>query len=312
MRFVSPLAATAVVSLWTLTGTAAMPATAAPLRADLHISAGATQLQPGQAGVQRVTVDNSGPAAAPSVLLTYVTPMYVNIDRSQPLPAGCRMKLTDPDPYIPEIVTCTLPTLGRNAHLTVGMPLKVTTTARFTGPDYPMAMVRPQGVQEANITDNWTTAPINLVQSTTAPAKPAGHLVDLWTTSDIPPLSAGHRGQITFLYGNKGPRMRGTTQFTFVTPFYVNVDHTRALPPGCTMRLRDADPMVPEVVHCAFPGLSAGQQRRLVVPLALVAGGPHGVAYSMAVIAPDNIHDVERDQSDNVAGPGVLNISPVT
>jgi hypothetical protein len=220
------------------------------------------------------------------------------------------MKLTDPDSYIPEMVTCTLPALAKDAQRTVAMPVQVTTIARFTGPDYAMAMVMPGGVAEANITDNWLTAPISLAQPTTAPATPSGHLVELWNTSDIPPLTAGRPGQITFRYGNTGPGMHGTIQFTFVTPFYANIDHTRPLPHGCTMRLQDPDSMVPEVLHCVLPGLAAGQQQKMEVPLALVAAGPRGVSYSMSVIAPDGTRDIERDQTESVGGPGILNISP--
>ncbi|WP_394825793.1 hypothetical protein [Pendulispora albinea] len=41
--------------------------------------------------------------------LVYVTPFYVNVDRSAPLPAGCRVQEPHPDPLIPEIVLCSIP-----------------------------------------------------------------------------------------------------------------------------------------------------------------------------------------------------------
>ncbi|NGN62837.1 hypothetical protein G5C51_02830 [Streptomyces sp. A7024] len=265
-----------------------------------------TKMAPGGKGTQSLVIENSGKAAAKKVRLTYVTPVYVNVNEKADLPRGCRMKLADADPYLPQVVSCTLPRLAAGAKKKVTFPVTMTKRARFVGPNFGMGMARPVGTSDADPTDNWTQPIIQSIRPT--PAVPQGHVVDLWHSIDVPPLSPQRGRDITFTFGNKGPDMNGPAQLVFVTPFYVNTDHKQPLPPGCSRKLAETDPLLPEVVQCNLRPIPAGAERQLRIPLTLIPGGPRGVVYSLAVIAPDNVNDVERDQTDNLSGPGALNI----
>ncbi|MGC0420020.1 hypothetical protein [Embleya sp. AB8] len=64
--------------------------------------------------------------------------------RPPPLPYGCRMELADNDAYIPEIASHRLRQLPHGGRQSVAIPVKVTRTARFVGPDYSMAGSGPR------------------------------------------------------------------------------------------------------------------------------------------------------------------------
>ncbi|MEC4017674.1 hypothetical protein [Streptomyces sp. H27-D2] len=292
------------------------PASAAPGRTvDLSLSADSPSLAPGHTGAQRLTIRNRGPnAVAGKVQVTYVTPFYININHSAPLPAGCTMRLTKPDPTIPEVVSCKLnKKIPAGGKATLDMPLSVTKRARFVGPDQGSAMVAPLGGQ----TDPDLTGNAIITFADVAPPSPAlapgANKVNLWLSHDVPTLANPKAGPIgpdstvTFTYGNQGPKpMRQAARLTFVTPFYTNL--TR-LPQGCAYQLQDKDPLIPEVITCDVQPLSVDSVGKLPVPVSMVAGAPRGHIYSQALIAPATTTDADTDQIDNLDAPGVLNIT---
>lgn len=117
-------------------------------------------------------------------------------------------------------------------------------------------------------------------------------------------------GAVTFHYGNKGPQaMRGGTHLTFVTPFYANP--AEPLPPGCRMRLTDADPLVPEIVTCTLPPLPTRARASVAIPVELVAGAPQGTIGGITLIAPTAGRATESDtwQVDNFLPTNIVNIT---
>jgi hypothetical protein len=264
--------------------------------------------------VQRLHVRAGDGGFTGTAAVTYVTPMYVNIDHTKPLPVGCAMRLDEPDPTIPEVVTCRVAErLDVGGEFTLDMPLVVTSLARFTGRTRGMAMVAPvagSGVTDVNLSDNWEFAQLRVLPP--APVTPPGRPVDFYVTHQVPALMGGVPGAVTFQYGNKGPKIDGGgTHLTFVTPFYVN--HHGVLPPGCAMRLTDGDPLVPEIVTCTLSPLPPGLTRSVAIPVTLVANAPEGQIGGLGLVAPAT---AERDgatetwQIDNFVVVNALNITP--
>ncbi|MFD7731676.1 hypothetical protein ACFV6F_14970 [Kitasatospora phosalacinea] len=274
----------------------------------LNLVASAAKTAAGHATVQRLTVANAGGPAARGVRFSYVTPIYVNIDHTVPLPDGCRTVLSDPSSYVPEIVTCDLPALGAGAEENVDIPLAVTITACFTGPALGAVTVEPSTGADGDPTDNWV---IPTLQITEPGPEPGGRKVDLWHTSDVPAISETRPATVDLDYGNKGPATLGRVRIVFVAPFSTTTsDPDRPLPPGCAPLLATGDPLVPEAVSCDLPPLAEGEERHLRMPLRLLPGAARGFRYGLSVIAPDNVHETEADQIDNPSGPGILNIQP--
>ncbi|SDW27378.1 hypothetical protein SAMN05421504_101128 [Amycolatopsis xylanica] len=286
----------------------ALAAPSAPPRtADLTLSSNALSVAPGATGVQTLRVLNGGSAEfAGPVALTYVTPTYLNVDHDKPLPAGCEMRLTDPDPTIPEVVTCRIPgPIAAGKELTVGIPVAATTRVRFVGRVRGMAMAAPTGA-DADLGDNWNYAQVVITRPT--PKLPDGDPVDLYLTNTVPAVSDTQSAKVTLTYGSKAPyEAKGDLQLTYVTPFYINVDHAKPLPSGCKMRLTDRDPLVPEIVVCTMKPLKAGKTGSLAIPVELVKGAPPGPLGGMAAVAP--VSDVERGQIDNFLAANVVNIT---
>jgi hypothetical protein len=267
----------------------------------------------GGTAVHRLHVRNGETAFAGPVALTYVTPLYVNIDRAEPLPDGCAMHLEAPEPTVPEVVKCRITgQLQALQEIVLEMPLAVTPRARFEGRVLGLAMAAPaaeSGALDANLSDNWEYAQLRLLPP--APETPPGNPTDLYLVHDVPALAANRPGALRFHIGNKGPSPAlGGTHLTFVTPFYVN--HHGQLPPGCTMRLTDADPLVPEIVTCALPPLAPGATRSVSIPVDLVDHAPHGQIGGLAQVAPttaDRGTDVETWQIDNFLPVTAVNIT---
>ncbi|ONI88179.1 hypothetical protein ALI144C_06880 [Actinosynnema sp. ALI-1.44] len=263
--------------------------------------------------VQRLHVRNGDTAYDGRLAVTYVTAMYVNIDRAQPLPDGCGMRLADTDPTVPEVVTCRRQVrLEPEQEVTLDMPLTVTSDARFAGRTLGLAMAAPpadSGVVDANLSDNWEYGQLRLLPPT--PPTPSGSPMDLYLTHDVPALAKNKPTTADFHYSRKAPgRAAGGVRFTFVTPFYVN--HHGILPPGCGMRLTDSDPLVPEIVTCSLPPLPPGATRSLSIPLTLVQDAPHGQVGGLALVAPaadGRFAGVETWQIDNFLPVTTVNIS---
>jgi len=284
---------------------------------DLTMSPDPVAMAPGGTGVQNLKVINSGETDfAGPFAVTYVTPTYVNVDHTKPLPAGCEMRLTDPDPTIPEVVTCRITEpIAAGKDLSVGIPVTATTRVRFVGRVRGLAIAAPateSGHSDIDLGDNWNVAAVTVTRPT--PNSPAGNQIDLYDTNTTPALSDDKPDAVTITYGNKGPEdMRGNTQITYVTPFYVNVDHNKPLPDGCKMRLVDPDPLVPEMVVCTLEPLKANTTATVAIPLQLVPSAPLGLLTGSCHVAPptvDPVVDVERSQVDNVVPCNVVNINP--
>ncbi|MFD8498542.1 hypothetical protein [Amycolatopsis sp. NPDC059657] len=289
-----------------LAAPAVAPRAVAP--ADLTLSSNALSVAPGATGVQALRVANAGSAEfAGPVALTYVTPTYLNVDHEKPMPAGCEMRLTDPDPTIPEVVTCRVPgPIAAGKELTVGIPVAATTRVRFVGRVRGMAMAAPTGA-DADLGDNWNYSQVVITRPT--PKAPEGTPVDLYLTNAVPAVSQTQPAKVTLTYGSKASHdLKGDIQITYVTPFYVNVDHAKPLPSGCKMRLTDRDPLVPEIVVCTLKPLKAGKTGSVAIPVELAKGAPPGALGGMALIAP--VSDVERGQIDNFLAANVVNITP--
>lgn len=263
--------------------------------------------------VHRLHVRNGETAFDGPVAVTYVTPQYVNIDRARALPDGCAMHLEAPEPTVPEVVTCRITGhVHASQEFVLEMPLAATPRARFEGRTLGMAMVAPAaetGILDVHLSDNWEYAQLRLLPP--APETPAGNRADLYLTYDVPALTEDRPSEATFHIGNKGPTPAlGGTHLTYVTPFYVN--HHGQLPKGCTMRLTDADPLVPEIVTCALPPVAPGATRSVSIPVHLVDRAPYGQLGGLALTAPttaDRTADVETWQIDNFLPVAVLNIT---
>ncbi len=292
------------------TGPAAPPAAA---EVDLSFRIGSATASSEDSVVQRLHVRNGGTTYDGPLAVTYVTAMYVNIDRAQPLPDGCGMHVADTDPTVPEVVTCRRQVrLEPGQEVTLDMPLTVTPDARFAGRTLGLAMAAPaadSGVVDTNLSDNWEYAQLRVLPPT--PPTPDGSPVDLYLTHDVPALAENKPAAAEFHYGRKasGPAA-GRVRFTFVTPFYVN--HHGTLPPGCRMRLTDSDPLVPEIVTCSLPPLPPGATRSVSIGLTLVRDAPHGQVGGLALIAPaadGGLTGVETWQIDNFLPVTMVNIS---
>jgi hypothetical protein len=286
---------------------------------DLALSSNLPAIAPGATGVHALRVINNGAADfAGPVAATYVTPTYLNVDHTKPLPGGCTMRLTEPDPTVPEVVTCRITkAIAAGKDLSIDIPVVVTTRVRLVGRLRGMAIATPateSGHSDVDLGDNWNPAQVTISRPT--PKTPEGNLVDLYQTNAAPALSNDQPGAVTVNYGNKGPRdMLGNVQITYVTPFYVNVDHSKPLPRGCVMRLTDPDPLIPEIVVCTLKPLKAKATASVAIPLKLVPGAPLGPITGTSLVAPPSVNpvvDVERSQVDNVIPSTIVNINPPT
>jgi hypothetical protein len=316
---VTTVLAVAVVAITSCTvartGTTAPPAAAvSAAKVDLSFRIDSATASSAASVVQRLHVLNGDTIYDGPLAVTYVTAMYVNIDRTKPLPAGCGMHLADTDPTIPEVVTCRRQVrLKPKQEVTLDIPLTVTPQARFAGRTRGLAMAAPaadSGVVDTNLSDNWDYAQLRVLPPT--PPTPPGSPIDLYLTYDVPALSENKPTAVDFHYSRTGPgHTVSGVRFTFVTPFYVN--HHGVLPPGCRMRLTDSDPLVPEIVTCSLPPLPPGATRAVSVPLTLLQNAPHGPIGGLALVAPAAVDGgaaaVETWQIDNFLPVTMVNIS---
>lgn len=285
-----------------------------PSGINLALSSVSPSIASGKTGLQTFTISNTGATTEGASILTYVTPFYVNIDRDQPLPDGCSFRLEDPDPTVPEIVRCTIPAgLEQNNDVKLSIPIVVTTRARFVGGTQGAVIVTPtQGSpdREIDLTDNTRTPVLTVVPP--SPEVPEVNIVGLYGTADRPAIAPDQRKLATFAYGNVGPNdMTGEVTITFLTPFYVLFDRDQPLPDGCSLRLEDPDPAVPEMVTCKRSALAKGEEDQIQFGMVAVPGGPRGAQNGGALVAPASASDADFDQADNLVRAGVQVISPV-
>ncbi|MDX3386025.1 hypothetical protein PV682_31890 [Streptomyces niveiscabiei] len=271
---------------------------------DLSVRADMVQQAPGTTGKQFLTVTNQGSATTGKALLTYVTPPYTNVDRSAELPAGCSMRYENPDPTVPEVVTCVVSEGLGAGERQLAIPLSVTQRARITGMVRGLVTVVPAADSpdvEAAINDNWMPAYLSLTRPT--PATPEGNRTGLYLAGPLSVLTKEGTADPTLVHGNVGPaQSSGQVQISAVTPFTFNVDETKPLPEGCSLVLKDSFIGTPEIVVCQVPALAVEEQRTLTIPLRR-AEGAHAVGLLLgpALIAPLSPDDVDPDQTDNIA-----------
>ena len=156
-----------------------------------------------------------------------------------------------------------------------------------------------------------TTAPTPESVSTA----PAGGLsgINLALSTAGSSIASGKTGLQTFTIANSGTTTQGASILTYVTPFYVNIDRGRPLPAGCSFRLEDPDPTVPEVVRCTTPaGLEQNKEVQLSIPVEVTTRTRFvGTNRGMAIVAPaQGSPDKETDLTDNVARPIITVIPP--
>ncbi|MFJ2740572.1 hypothetical protein ACIO3O_12970 [Streptomyces sp. NPDC087440] len=136
-----------------------------------------------------------------------------------------------------------------------------------------------------------------------AGAEPVGPLhPDLAVSTDQPLIVPGAGGVQTVVVSNAGAVTRGASLVTFVTPAYTNIDHSAALPGGCSMRYTNPDPTVPEVVNCLIPaGIAKGASVRLPMPLAVTERARlTGTNLDLvSVVAAEGSPDREANINDN-------------
>ncbi len=77
---------------------------------DLYTSSVVPSIRVDQPARALVTIGNKGPdATSATTRLTFVTPIFTNIDRARALPAGCSFLYQNLDPMVPEVVECLVP-----------------------------------------------------------------------------------------------------------------------------------------------------------------------------------------------------------
>ncbi|WP_416968183.1 hypothetical protein [Streptomyces sp. 4F14] len=312
MRHLSPRSRLLVCAVAALAAAVPTPSSyASPAGSvDLSVKAEMVQQAPGTTGRQLLTVTNQGSVTTGKALLTYVTPPYTNVDRATALPVGCAMRYENPDPTVPEVVTCVVPEgLGTGERQELAIPLAVTQRARITGMVRGLVTVVPAADStdvEAAVNDNWVPAYLSLTRPT--PATPEGDRIGLYLAGPVSVLTEEGTADTALVPGNVGPAQgRGQVQISAVTPFTFNVDETKPLPEGCSLVLKDPFIGTPEIVVCRLSALAVEEQRTVTIPLRR-AEGAHAVGLLLgpALIAPVSPEDVDPDQTDNIATLTVL------
>jgi hypothetical protein len=272
---------------------------------DIAVTTTGAIAAPGTSTTVSVDIVNHGAPTTTPVALTLVTPFYVNVDRSRPLPAGCAMRLENPDPIVPEVVTCQIAQVlraGTPIHLE--FPLAVTARARIAGPVYASVIVGLPDEREATTDDNERYVTLTLTKPT--PEAPEGNEVDYWLTGGLQPGGPTRETSMAVRYGNVGKPSAEPGRTTIVTPFFVNA--VFPLPDSCRYELQDANPLVPEIVTCELGKLPEAADDTLRLPVKVLPGARTGSLLGLCLIAPLSTVDVEQDQTDNRDSCGVQNI----
>ncbi|MER5300205.1 MULTISPECIES: hypothetical protein [Streptomyces] len=130
------------------------------------------------------------------------------------------------------------------------------------------------------------------------PAAPVDLALDVTNLSVAPQGS----GKQTFTVVNQGKR--ATTEpgrLVYVTPTYFNF---ASVPKGCQRKLRNPDPLVPEIMECAVPkGLGPGKKFKVDFTLSATKTNLVGSVYGAALVSPDVEADPEMNFSDNYNVP---------
>jgi len=266
---------------------------------------------PGGAGSQVLTLGNTGANATGAVQVIYTLPLFVNVDRSQPLPGVCTFLFEDQDFTVQEIIRCVMPGPGRDQSVPIAIPVIVSSEAS-RGVKTGRVVVMPAADSadaEQFVPDNVVVVAVRIVRNSSVPL-PAGHPVDLYLTADtLPNLLTNRPGIETLIVTNKGPNAtQGVTRVTFATPVFVNIDRARPWPAGCRFLYENTDPAVSEMVECLIDApIPAGGQVRLPIPLRVTAGAPTGTISAMALVRRlPGSPDVEQAMVDNTLRHGVV------
>ena len=281
-------------------------------KVDLNLSVEVPGIAPGQSGEQTFTIQNNGQSMHSHVVLTYTTPIFINIDRTKPLPAGCVMRYQNQDFQVPEIVRCTLPPLAQNASQHFSIPITVATRAP-AGPTFGTSIVLPEDGSvdaEQYITDNLAPLGVAVAKIPSQP-EPAATGLDLYLAGSTPAIGQGQTQDVTFVIGNRGTKANtGPIRLDFATPLYINASSTKPLPTGCELLLKDPDPAIPEIVECSLPQqVAPGHQIEIRIPVDLVPKGPLGQQFGLSIVTADTKHgstDVDNNLVNNLYEPSVI------
>jgi hypothetical protein len=284
-------------------------------RVDLTLYYDEPVISAGGNGTQTVTVANSGADATGPIDLTITTPVFVAVKQDTALPHNCQLLYRDAnsDDTVPEVVRCVLWPLHHGEAASLPFTLSVDDNAA-PGITFGEATALPATGSpdvEQHMADNlgWPSVVVANPPSTGS-GPSAGHVTDLYVTTDLPAIAVGTPGFETLTVGNRGPQATtGRIRLLVVTPPLVRVDDATALPAGCGFRYDSPDPAAPQVVGCTVAGpLAVGGQATVRVPLAVVFGSPVQTSWGIADVFPDRADgstDLDPVPANNVIESGV-------
>lgn len=282
-------------------------------RIDLNLFYDAPAIDPGGHGTLNLAVGDTGPDATGPAALTLTTPVFVSVDQSRPLPAGCAMAYASGDPEVPDVLRCVIPAPAHGKLRTVSVPVTVDTAAA-SGTTYGEATVVPAANSpdiEQRMADNigWPSVAVTGSGGVThAPAR--GHVTDLYLSTTLPALAVGRPAPATFTIGNRGPdATTGPIRLVVATPPFVQVDEPHGLPSGCDFRYSSPDPAQPQILRCVLPTAEpSGGQLAVPIPMAALWGAPVQTLWGISAVFPDRTSgstDVDPVPANNVIESGV-------
>jgi len=280
-------------------------------RIDLTLAFNSPLGEPGRTTVQQIFIGNRGEDATGPMRLVYVLPLFVNVDRTQPLPGACQFLFENPDFTVNEIIECVMPAPRSGETVSLVMPVVLSRTTPVVSGIVAYISVAPASGSndvEQFMPDNLSGASIRMIGQT-PPIAPGGNRVDLYVSPVLPNLLTNRPGAAIFRIGNKGPQpTRGPTRLTFGTPPFVNIDRARGLPAGCQFLYENTDPLVAEIVECLIPApIAVGAEVALTIPYVLLPGGPPGLQLGPTIVRPPpGSADTEVAIIDNHVSHGVV------
>lgn len=287
------------------------PASAsAPGRVDLNIGYDEPAVAAGGTGVQTFTVTNSGDDATGVIDLTITTPVFVT---AVELPRQCTVLFRDAaaDDTVPEIISCTVYPLAHDESASVPLTESVGADAA-PGVTYGEVTVLPgpgSSDVDQHLADNlgWPSVVVTQTPPTrTGPS--AGHVTDVYLTTDLPAVAVGAPASATLTVGNRGPQATtGQVRLLMVTPPLARA--ATPLPDGCDFRYDTTNVGTPQVIGCAVPApIPSGAVRTVAIGLVALSGSPVQTSWGLADAFPDRSGgstDVDPVPANNVIQTGM-------
>ncbi|WP_394846240.1 hypothetical protein LZC95_02100 [Pendulispora brunnea] len=287
-------------------------ALATPGRVDLQLFSTNTSVEAGKPATQDFVVTNTGAPTRGESRLVYVTPTFVNFDRSEELPEGCEYAYQNLDPLVPEIVDCTIPADLREGDSVTFTFHMTTSNSTLVGMAYGAAIVAPDERvdTEVNFTTNFTAPFVAFLESTSQEKAAASeYSANVYLSWDVPSIAPGEIKPQKLVVGNQGPdKTRDPVRLVYVSPFFINVIEDE-IPRGCKLLLADEDPLMPQIVECVLAEpLWSGDEQTIEIPVTAVKGGPSGFIAASSVAAeakPGETGSHDPSLVDNVQPVGV-------